>query len=274
MRHLQHWPVVLVMAALVVSCQPAQEAPAETEAPKSQAQLEETPQITLTALGASPQYPDAGLALDSWDTENGFQFSVEGYELGAQTADAAEKGIANSGQGQHIHLIIDNGPYSAHYTPEAAVELEPGTHTVLAFLSRSYHESVKSPGAAVLTQVTVGEEAEDGSATLGALNAFDPEGPHLFYSRPKGTYTGADTERLMLDFYLVNTDLAPDGNRVRATINGAEFLIDTWQPYVIEGLELGEVEIELELIDSEGDLIPGPFNRAVRSVQLAPAGED
>ncbi len=130
---------------------------------------------------------------------------------------------------------------------------------MLAFLSRSYHESLKNPGAAVARHFTVG----DAEAKEVDLNA-----PHLFYSRPKGTYAGADTERLMIDFYLLNTGLAPDGNRVRATINGTELVFSEWYPYVVEGLPLGEVEITLELIDGDGNPVPGPFNSVTRTVTL------
>ena len=70
----------------------------------------------------------------------------------------------------------------------------------------------------------------------------------LFYSRPKGTYEGLDTEKLLLDFYLVNTELSPDGNKVRLTITQNGLIVhyttlDRWVPYYIEGLEKGEVKI-------------------------------
>ena len=90
----------------------------------------------------------------------------------------------------------------------------------------------------------------------------------LFYSIPKGKYTGDDTKKLLLDFYLVNTNISPDGNKVRATINETEFIIDEWAPYYIEGLPLGEVSIKLELIDSKGNLIETPFNPSLRTVIL------
>jgi len=90
----------------------------------------------------------------------------------------------------------------------------------------------------------------------------------LFYSRPKGKYSGNDTKKLLLDFYLVNTNISSNGNKVRATINDVEFIIDDWSPYYIEGLPLGEVTIKLELIDSKGNLIETPFNPSLRTVIL------
>lgn len=222
--------------------------------------------ITLTKAPASPQYPDAQLTKSDviiTDQDSTFavdySFEVANYELGVQTADADTRGIANSGKGQHIHFIVNNGPYSAHYMPGVSNTLDEGNYVVLAFLSRSYHESVKSDGAYYVENLTVGDVEE---------SPVDLNGPHLFFSRPKGTYKGADTEKLMLDFYLLNTDLSADGNKVKATINGEEFMIEEWAPYYIEGLDKGEVSIKLELIDAEGNAIPGPFNVVERKVML------
>jgi hypothetical protein len=90
----------------------------------------------------------------------------------------------------------------------------------------------------------------------------------MFYSRPKGTYTGEDAKKVLLDFYLLNTELSEEGNKVRATINGEEFMLDKWQPYFIEGHEMGEMTIKLEMLDAKGELIPSPFNPVERTVTL------
>ncbi|MEM6831758.1 MAG: phosphopeptide-binding protein, partial [Bacteroidota bacterium] len=120
--------------------------------------------------------------------------------------------------------------------------------------------SLKNEEAFHIENLTVGDVAPD---------AADLTTPHLFYSRPKGTYKGADTKKLMLDFYLLNAEISPEGNKVKAVINGKEFMIDEWAPYFIEGLPMGEVSIKLELIDAEGNFIEGPFNRVERTVTLA-----
>ena len=215
---------------------------------------------------ASQAYPEASLKLVAPDTTSldtgavAFEFEVSNYELGIQTPDAEGRGIANSEKGQHIHLIIDNGPYSAHYEPTFAKKMESGNHVILAFLSRSYHEAVKNDSSYILTTVAVGNPNEP--------STFDPSGQHLFFSRPKGTYSGTDTEKLMIDFWLINTSISPDGNKVKATINGEEHLITEWAPYFVEGLEKGELSLKLELIDKDGNLIPGPYNSVERKVTL------
>jgi len=75
----------------------------------------------------------------------------------------------------------------------------------------------------------------------------------------------------MLDFYLVNTELSPEGNKVRATINGTEFMLDRWMPYIMEGLPMGENTVKLELVDNNGNVLPGPFNSVERTFTLKPA---
>ncbi|RMG69487.1 MAG: hypothetical protein D6722_10215 [Bacteroidetes bacterium] len=231
----------------------------------------EVPAITLSPLSGSVDFPEATLALISAEPgDEGaytFNFEVGGYELGVQTEPATPNGLANSDKGQHIHLIVDNGPYEAHYETSATTTklAEPGNHVVLAFLSRSYHESVKNldPAAAsyVLTQIQTGE---------GEYEQADFSAPHMFYSRPKGTYTGAGTEKVLLDFFLLNVDLAPDGYKVRATINGEEFILTDWVPYVMEGLPMGENTVKLELLDAAGAVVPGPFNSVTRTFTLEP----
>jgi len=179
---------------------------------------------------------------------------VSDYKLGIQTLKDFSYKLANSGKGQHIHFIVNNGPYSAHYDNIFRKKLKDSSNVILAFLSRSYHESVKNKNAFVLTQV--GE------------NKIDLNNEFLFYSRPKGTYKGDDTEKLLLDFYLVNTEISANGNKVRATIQDKEFIIDEWAPYYIEGLSKGKVKIKLELIDSSGRLIDTYFNPSERTVIL------
>tara|TARA_B100000963_G_scaffold136382_1_gene118666 strand:- start:216 stop:923 length:708 start_codon:yes stop_codon:yes gene_type:complete len=213
--------------------------------------------IKISKVEGSPKYEDAELVLNelSSGSELEFSFDVKNYELGAQTEHDFQYNLANSKKGQHIHLIINNNPYSAHYTNKFKKKLDPDNGVILAFLSRSYHESVKNKNAYIFTQ-------------YGDLEKIDLDKQYLFYSRPKGTYTGQDTKKLLLDFYLVNTTISENGNRVRATINNEEFLIDEWSPYYIEGLPKGEVKIKLELINSSGELIDNPFNPSIRTVIL------
>lgn len=228
----------------------------------------ETTQIAIVPLTDSPAYADAKLMLDSSQTmtmaaagEANFDFTLENYVLGDQTDSPNAQKLANSGKGQHIHFILNNQPYSAHYEPNIIKEIPAGVHHLVAFLSRSYHESVKNDNSMVVRKLVVGENAQD---SIG----LDMDAPTLIYSRPKGTYVGKDTENMLLDFFVLNTELSETGNKVKATINGEEFTITQWVPHVVTGLPMGEVTIKLELVDAEGTMIPGPFNTVERTVTL------
>jgi len=258
---------VFLLATLLYSCGSSSQQEGQ-EAQTEEQTTEETQQpVVLSAAPDSPEYMDAILQLnsplDGAELPSGsvdFDYTVTNYELGIQTPDANDKPLANSGKGQHIHLILNNDPYSAHYEPTFQKEMEDGHYVALSFLSRSYHESVKNPEAFSVIQFTVGDaESED----------IDLTAPHMFYSRPKGTYSGADTEKLLLDFYLINTDLSEGGNQVRITVNGdTEFTVSEWKPYLLENLPMGENTIKLELLDSEGNLIDSPLNPVERTITL------
>lgn len=257
-----------VFSILMCACGPENETVSTTTANADSTATETKPQqITLTPFSESPEYTNAMLELNTpgdGDILNvgsvNFDFNVKNYELGAQTPDAENKMCANSDKGQHIHLILNNEPYSAHYEAAISKDMEPGNYAMLAFISRSYHESIKTPDAYVLRNFTVGDVTPE--------NKVDIAVPHLFYSRPKGTYNGKDTKKVMLDFYLVNTELSPNGSKVRATINGQEFIIETWKPHFIEGMPMGENTIKLELLDAQGNVVESPFNPVERTIEL------
>ena len=223
--------------------------------------------LKLFEMKNSVEFPNAKITLKEpvanapiSPGKNTFRFEVLNYKLGEQTPDAGQKLCANSAKGQHIHFILDNQPYVASYNTDIDVEVKSGHHVLLAFLSRSYHESIKSKNAFLLKEFSVGE---------GAKDEFNEKAPHIFYSRPKGEYIGdKEVQRLLIDFYLINCNLSPSGYKVRATVNGTEFMLTKWVPYYVEGLPLGEVKVKLELLDKNGKLVSSLFNGVERTCTL------
>lgn len=215
----------------------------------------------ITPFSPSASFDDAVINEMTFQ-EGTFNFDIaEGdYKLGVQTPDADQKLCANSAEGQHIHLIVDKEPYAAKYTAEFDYEIPDGNHNILSFLSRSYHESIKD------TEAMVAINADIKDNTIVSSSPIEEAG--LFYSRPKGKYLGKEnTERVMLDFYLVNTDLDAD-TKVLATINGEEHILDTWQPYYIMGLPMGKNTINLKLVDGDGEMIDTEMNDITREFEL------
>lgn len=231
------------------------------------------PPVAISAVTTSPEFPNATIAVTAKGEKVGkdsakiaFSFDVKNYELKMQTADNATKLCNNSAQGQHIHFILDNQPYKALYEPKNEVTLANNTeHYLMAFLSRSYHESVKSKGAAVVYHFKIDEK--------GNLKKLDePKTPMLFYSRPKGDYIGKDTTNLLLDYYVWNCQLGADSFKVKAEIANESqatqkltTTLDKWEPKFIQNLGSGKCKVTLTLIDKTGKEVDGPLTTVSRN---------
>lgn len=168
-------------------------------------------------------------------------FNVENYTLGMLSQHSDSMHLANSSGGQHIHLIVEDRPYEAHYTNTITVEGDLTSKVFLAFLSRSYHLSLKHDAAHYLHV---------------PLNRSDinPTSPMLFASRPKGIYEGIDAESVLLDFYLVNANMPKSGYEVVVIIDGKEIdRLQEWRPYVMKGLPAREYNLVFELQGKNGE---------------------
>lgn len=223
--------------------------------------------VKVVDMPPSLAFPDAKINNITY-TNGKFNFETEGYEFGVQTPDAEQLMCANSDKGQHIHLIIDNEPYMAKYEASFEQDIADGEHYMLAFLSRSYHQSIKNVDAARVAKV----EAKDGMFT--SMENIDQ--PMLFYSRPKGTYRGkAATENLMIDFYPINAPME-EGYRVKAVLDGETIgTFKEWKSYYMKGLSMGEHTLTLSLLDKTGALVEAPYNPVSRTFTLEdlPTGE-
>ena len=262
--------------AMLASCGNGTGEKANTDTVAVQAAVPARPAPALAAVSASPEYAGATLKISSVkavavgkdSAKVSFAFDVKNYDLKAQTADTATKMCNNSAQGQHIHFIMDNKPYKALYEPKNEITLANGTeHYLMVFLSRSYHESIKSPGAAVVYHFKIDEKGK-------LVKMDEPKEPMIFYSRPKGDYIGKDVENVLLDFYVWNGTLAADGYKVNATLTPAEgeavtFTFDKWEPKFITGMPMGKNKLTLSLTDKDGKQVTGVSTNVEREFNLA-----
>lgn len=160
---------------------------------------------------------------------------------------------------QHVHLILDNEPYQPIYDaskPVVLKNLAPGSHTLRAFPSRAWHESIKNPEAFAYVNFAV--KKADGARKIA------PDAPLLTYSRPKGTYEGEAAESILMDFWLRNAEISPTGYKVRYTLDGKSTVLTEWLPVYFEGLANGTHTLKLELLDPAGKVDPGAYNTTTR----------
>lgn len=201
--------------------------------------------------------------------------------------------------GNHVHVILDNQPYEAYYNIDQPFELRnvaDGEHTLRVFPSRPWHEAYKNAGAFQMVKFTVKNGGADTSKptttntgnTMANANtaptpegkdmqsstagAVDPTKPLLTFSRPKGEYKGADTDAIMIDFWLTNAKLKDDGGNysVRYSVEGFKSaMINKWQPIWLTGWPAGKYKITLELVDHDGKLVDnGGYNVTTREITI------
>jgi len=233
--------------------------------------------VKIVPVPNSPAFPGAKARFASLkdgdvlaNPEVSVVVDVENYELGVQTDTPRAKEIMNSKEGQHAHIILDNDPYLADYEsgkPFKIGVLSEGPHTLVVFPSRSYHESVKSPEAADIVNFYVGKK--EGEFML------DKTKPTIIYSRPKGKYEGMGAQKIMLDFYLNNVELSPDGYKAKYTIRKkgttgevTSIILTEWTPAYVTGLSSGDYSVKLELLDKDGNVVPGAFNSTERDISV------
>jgi hypothetical protein len=172
------------------------------------------------------------------------------------------------GLGPHLHVFLDDQPYQAVYDASQSLtfkDLSPGTHTIRAFASRPWHESVKTPGA--FDQLTFNVFAPT------QANHPDPDEPLLTYSRPEGVY-GA--EPILLDYYLTPSAKTKTSQsvKVRVSLNGKSFTTDEWTPIYLKGFKPGSNWVRLELLDENGKLNNNVYSETLRVIQFNPNGQD
>lgn len=209
-----------------------------------------------------------------------------------------------TGKGNHIHVILDNQPYEAYYELGQPFELRnvvAGKHTIRVFASRPWHESYKDDGVFQIVMFTVkggGDASKPTTTSAGQTVAnnntspsaspqppregkdmpastageVDSTKPLLTYSRPKGEYKGADSDPIMIDFWLSSAKLKDDGGeyRVRYIVDNDEpRYIDKWEPTWLSGWTAGKHTVRLELLDKDGKPVDnGGYNTTTREITV------
>jgi hypothetical protein len=268
---------LLAISLITASCAKKGEQNAQnpdTSATASVAKVE----VKIIPADQSPAFPDAKLVIVSPKEGQIFKnasdsvkvvMKVTGMDLAKPTDGDSTKGIAYSKQGQHVHVIIDSKPYMADYKngePFNVGLLTPGEHTIRAFPSRSWHESVKEPAAFATRTFYVGSGLEKGATDSMAATL---KAPMLTYSRPKGTYTADEGKKLLLDFFVSNAKLGANDYKVAVSVDA--IAIDTltdWKPYYITGLTTGKHSVSLQLLDAKGAPVPGKYNSPMGEITI------
>lgn len=207
------------------------------------------------------------------------QFRVNGYALAADSQFDRADELAGNDMGQTLHIVVDNAPYfpingpaidpfdeegyfyDTSYRIKLPKNLSSGAHTIRVFPARSFGESLKGEKTFVATTIYVGDTENRTDVDLSK--------PYLTYNEPSNHFYLTTSKPILLDFYLSNCALTPDGYRVRLSIDGKLIRnLTSWQPYYLYGLTRGNHTVRLELIDRTDKVVPGPFNDVSQTITV------
>lgn len=207
------------------------------------------------------------------------QFRMDGYPLGAGSQFDRAQEIANSKKGQTVHVVVDEYPYfsinepainpfnestyfyGTSYKFEIPFKLKEGGHTIRVFPARSYGESLKGDRTFFATYFYLREKRGNLERSLSQ--------PYFTYNEPSDRMKLVEDQPVLLDFYISNCELTPDGYKIQLTVDGKiKRTLASWQPYYIYGLKKGKHTIRLQLLDSDGKQVSGSFNDVQRTIHI------
>lgn len=241
--------LIFILLNVFSSCQPSN----ETEDITVVSIPDSLELIPCPPLDSSIQYNNVVLQNYTY-TKNKMMFRPMNMRLGGMTpiTETRPKTLPKTRKGNHLHICIDNEQHHISNNNIFDFPLSDGKYKLIAFISRSFYESIKSPAAIMAKEIGI----RNGELYLSKnLSTVD-----IVYNAPTGNYLKGS--QILLDFVLVGTNLEKGGNQVKVTINNQKsFYITKWQAYFINGLDVGTYEIKLELLDAEGKQIAAPTSR-------------
>lgn len=234
-----------------------------------------TPESSTIALKIAIPKPGQVVGNPVW-----IQFRIDGFALGAASQFERASEVVETKMGQTVHVVIDDEPYfpinepaldpfnengdyyDMSYKFKVPFQLSSGAHTIRMFPARSFGESLKGDKTFTAMNFYVGSEKGSSKVDLSA--------PYLTYNEPSDKMPLKADKPILLDFYVCNAELSPNGYKVRLIINEKDKIdLTTWQPYYIYGLKKGRHTIRLQLLDPENKIVPGSFNDVKQTIKVS-----
>ena len=197
--------------------------------------------------------------------------------------------LRNVTEGRHTLRVFPSRPWHESYKNAGAFQMvdftvkgggdasKPTTTKNGQMMASPTSSPMAKPEASKATAANASSTSAREGKAMSSSNAgeVDITKPLLTYSRPKGDYSGADADPIMIDFWLLNASLQSQGGdyRVRYTIDGGtQGFIDTGDPIWFAGWTSGNHTVKLELIDKNGQVVEnGGYNSTTREINVIKA---
>ncbi|GGZ21945.1 hypothetical protein GCM10007049_13390 [Echinicola pacifica] len=203
----------------------------------------------------SAPHPDAMLELhrpleDEQFAEGSipFEFNIKNYPF------------EHGRKGFQLMVIVNGNDPTGYNMPIFEHELEAGHYKMVAFLVDEEGYALKEYGNYLDREFVVGEvtaPSEEETAFL-AIN----------FPRQDQQYT--QEEPVVVDFLVTDAELDPKGSKVRLSVNGHTYNAHNHQRVHIDGLPAGEHQLVAQLVDQEGEALPGKYSQCQKSIMIQP----
>ena len=175
-------------------------------------------------------------------------------------------------EGSYVQFIVDNVPYKPLTdlkTPLALNTLAPGgslpegEHLIAAFVCRKNGESIKNANAIAVRRFWTGKRT---------ASSWDPsKSPLIVLGHPYGTYKVDGKTDPLVDWYVLNAKLGQKDYSIRAVLKGPgirdegiQRIITDWRTHIVLSAHDGDYTLQFDLLDGNGDPVPGPGNSSTR----------
>jgi hypothetical protein len=178
----------------------------------------------------------------------------------------------NAGSFQMVSFTVKGGGDASKPTTTNNGQVMADNKSAANTTVTNTHPTMQANSNTAASNTAAPREGKD--MAVSTAQDVDPKKPLLTYSRPKGEYKGADTEAIMIDFWLSNAKLQGDGGdfRVRYSVDGGEArYIDKWEPIWLKGWTAGKHTVKLELVGKDGSPVAnGDYNSTSREITVTP----
>lgn len=179
---------------------------------------------------------------------NNVEFSNTYFNLSERTAEEKKHGLNLFEGGQFLGVLKTNNVQQKVIGSAVEVDVSKGDNFYLCYLSRSYNLSLKNKNASFLFKINA-----DPSGCYSETNLSDTV---IALLEPRGEIKKVKSEHILLDFYLKNISLN-NGNYVVVNIDGTEFTLNKWAPFIVSGLKTGKHTVSLIFKTKDGKTIEG-----------------
>ncbi|MDR1192140.1 MAG: hypothetical protein LBK60_10865 [Verrucomicrobiales bacterium] len=173
------------------------------------------------------------------------------------------KNIILAESGCALRVIVDNHPPLTLYStarPLTLTNLADGGHTIRAWLIRPDGTAIRSPQAQAMVRFFLRKK--------DFQNFIDRGKPYFTVNLPAGDSYDTDISGQLYVDLLLNAAAQAAGCQVRYIMERHTGILDGRSTARWPGLMVGKHKLVLELLDSGGHPILGPFNRVERYFEI------